>query len=73
MVTRRLGLLGASVTQHPQFNDLLQWLDQDRFDDTRVSVSSVRAATDAGPGPDPGETGQSFAHHCDRKRQPANA
>ena len=45
MVTRRLGLLGASVTQHPQFDDLLQWLDQDRFDDTRVSVSSVRAAT----------------------------
>ena len=45
MATRRLGLLGASVTQHPQFNDLLHWLDQDRFDDTRVSVSSVRAAT----------------------------
>ncbi|MFQ6539528.1 MULTISPECIES: B12-binding domain-containing radical SAM protein [Aphanothece] len=44
-VTRRLGLLGASVTQHPQFADLLQWLDQDRFADTRVSVSSVRAAT----------------------------
>jgi radical SAM superfamily enzyme YgiQ (UPF0313 family) len=43
--TRRLGLLGASVTQHPQFADLLSWLDQDRFDDTRVSVSSVRAAT----------------------------
>ncbi len=43
--TQRLGLLGASVTQHPQFSDLLQWLDQDRFDGTRVSVSSVRAAT----------------------------
>ncbi|MCU0529971.1 MAG: B12-binding domain-containing radical SAM protein [Cyanobium sp. Prado107] len=43
--TRRLGLLGASVTQHPQFADLLAWLDQDRFEDTRVSVSSVRAAT----------------------------
>ena len=43
--TRRLGLLGASVTQHPQFNELLQWLGQDRFDDLRVSVSSVRAAT----------------------------
>ncbi|CAK6687581.1 radical SAM protein [Synechococcus sp. BA-124 BA4] len=43
--TRRLGLLGASVTQHPQFDDLLSWLDQDRFEDTRVSVSSVRAAT----------------------------
>lgn len=43
--TQRLGLLGASVTQHPQFADLLQWLDHDRFEDTRVSVSSVRAAT----------------------------
>ncbi len=43
--TQRLGLLGASVTQHPQFADLLTWLDQDRFDGTRVSVSSVRAAT----------------------------
>ncbi|MEX1315566.1 MAG: radical SAM protein [Synechococcaceae cyanobacterium] len=43
--TQRLGLLGASVTQHPQFGDLLQWLDHDRFDGTRVSVSSVRAAT----------------------------
>ena len=43
--TRRLGLLGASVTQHPQFGELLDWLDQDRFDDTRVSVSSVRAST----------------------------
>ena len=43
--TRRLGLLGASVTQHPQFADLLNWLGQDRFDDLRVSVSSVRAAT----------------------------
>ena len=43
--TKRLGLLGASVTQHPQFADLLHWLDQDRFDGTRVSVSSVRAST----------------------------
>jgi len=43
--TQRLGLLGASVTQHPQFADLLAWLDQDRFEGTRVSVSSVRAAT----------------------------
>ena len=43
--TKRLGLLGASVTQHPQFGDLLHWLAQDRFDDLRVSVSSVRAAT----------------------------
>lgn len=43
--TQRLGLLGASVTQHPQFAELLAWLDQDRFEGTRVSVSSVRAAT----------------------------
>ena len=43
--TQRLGLLGASVTQHPQFDDLLTWLDGDRFEGTRVSVSSVRAAT----------------------------
>ncbi|QNJ07463.1 methylthiotransferase/radical SAM-type protein [Synechococcus sp. MEDNS5] len=45
MATRRLGLLGASVTQHPQFGDLLAWLNNARFDDVRVSVSSVRAAT----------------------------
>lgn len=43
--TRRLGLLGASVTQHPQFNDLLRWLNSEQFNDVRVSVSSVRAAT----------------------------
>lgn len=43
--TKRLGLLGASVTQHPQFAELLRWLDQDRFDGTRVSISSVRAST----------------------------
>ena len=44
-VTRRLGLLGPSVTQHPQFSELLQWLNQDCFDDIRLSVSSVRTAT----------------------------
>ncbi len=43
--TKRIGLLGASVTQHPQFSDLLNWLNQDSFDDIRLSVSSVRAAT----------------------------
>jgi len=43
--TQRLGLLGASVTQHPQFSDLLTWLDGDRFEGVRLSVSSVRAAT----------------------------
>ncbi len=44
-VTKRIGLLGASVTQHPQFNELLQWLNQDTFDGIRLSVSSVRAET----------------------------
>ncbi|QEY33488.1 radical SAM protein [Synechococcus sp. RSCCF101] len=43
--TRRLGLLGASVTQHPGFAELMDWLDQERFEDVRVSLSSVRAAT----------------------------
>ena len=37
--------MGASVTQHPQFDELLRWLNTDRFNDVRVSVSSVRAAT----------------------------
>ena len=37
--TRRLGLLGASVTQHPQFSELLRWLSLERFSDTRISVS----------------------------------
>ncbi len=44
-VTDRLGLLGASVTQHPQFAELLQWLDGPAGDGVRLSVSSVRAAT----------------------------
>ena len=43
--TKRLGLLGASVTQHPQFFDLLDWLNHDRFENIHLSVSSVRAAT----------------------------
>ena len=44
-VTNRLGLLGASVTQHPEFEDLLNWLNKDKFDDIQLSLSSVRAAT----------------------------
>ncbi len=44
-VTKRLGLLGASVTQHPEFLDLLNWLNHDRFEDLHLSVSSVRAST----------------------------
>ena len=30
-VTNRIGLLGASVTQHPEFSDLMRWLDQAQF------------------------------------------
>ncbi|MGK7912066.1 MAG: radical SAM protein [Synechococcus sp.] len=44
-VTKRLGLLGASVTQHPEFEDLLTYLERDRFDDVRVSLASVRTGT----------------------------
>ena len=43
--TKRIGLLGASVTQHPQFSELLNWLSQDGFEDMRLSLSSVRATT----------------------------
>tara|TARA_Y100001968_G_scaffold264252_1_gene253067 strand:- start:1672 stop:3171 length:1500 start_codon:yes stop_codon:yes gene_type:complete len=43
--TKRLGLLGASVTQHPQFEDFINWISQDKFNDIRLSVSSVRAST----------------------------
>ena len=44
-ITKRLGLLGASVTQHPEFSELIDWLNEDQFDDLRVSISSVRAST----------------------------
>ncbi len=44
-VTRRIGLLGASVTQHPEFSDLLKWLETDHFNDIHLSISSVRAST----------------------------
>ncbi len=43
--TNRIGLLGASITQHPQFEELLQWLNNTQFDDIRLSLSSVRAGT----------------------------
>ncbi len=43
--TKRLGLLGASVTQHPEFNNLIEWINQEKFNDIRLSVSSVRAST----------------------------
>ena len=44
-VTKRLGLLGASVTQHPEFNILLDYLSQPQFDDVRLSIASVRTNT----------------------------
>ncbi len=43
--TNRIGLLGASVTQHPDFTELLRWLSKDIFQDMHLSISSVRAAT----------------------------
>ncbi len=44
-VTNRLGLLGASITQHPEFESLLDWLDQPEFDSVRLSLASVRTNT----------------------------
>ncbi|MFQ4144756.1 radical SAM protein [Chlorogloeopsis sp. ULAP02] len=44
-VTNRLGLLGASVTQHPEFEELLNYISQPQFDDIRLSIASVRTNT----------------------------
>lgn len=44
-VTDRLGLLGASVTQHPEFEMLLDYLSQPKFDRVRLSIASVRTNT----------------------------
>ncbi|HIK31278.1 MAG TPA: radical SAM protein [Oscillatoriales cyanobacterium M59_W2019_021] len=44
-VTDRLGLLGASITQHPEFEDLLDYLGKDKFDSVRLSIASVRTNT----------------------------
>lgn len=44
-VTKRLGLLGASVTQHPEFDDLLDYLSKPKYDDVRLSIASVRTNT----------------------------
>jgi radical SAM superfamily enzyme YgiQ (UPF0313 family) len=44
-VTNRLGLLGASVTQHPEFETLLDYLNQPQFDPIRISIASVRTNT----------------------------
>lgn len=44
-VTNRLGLLGASVTQHPEFEALLDYLSQPKYADVRLSIASVRTNT----------------------------
>ncbi|MBV5259709.1 radical SAM protein [Synechococcus moorigangaii CMS01] len=44
-VTDRLGLLGASVTQHPEFEQLLDYLSQPKYADVRLSIASVRTNT----------------------------
>lgn len=44
-VTNRLGLLGASVTQHPEFDSLLDYLAKPEYDHVRLSLSSVRTNT----------------------------
>ncbi|MBD2502706.1 B12-binding domain-containing radical SAM protein [Anabaena azotica] len=44
-VTNRLGLLGASVTQHPEFSALLDYISQPKYDDVRLSIASVRTNT----------------------------
>ena len=43
--TRRLGLLGASITQHPEFEALLDYINRPEYDDVRLSMSSVRTNT----------------------------
>ncbi|HEY9690075.1 MAG TPA: radical SAM protein [Coleofasciculaceae cyanobacterium] len=43
--TNRLGLLGASVTQHPEFDRLLDHLSQSTYENVRLSVASVRTNT----------------------------
>lgn len=44
-VTDRLGLLGASVTQHPEFEALLDWLMAPERAHVRLSIASVRTNT----------------------------
>mgnify|MGYP000082411779 CR=1 FL=1 len=44
-VTDRLGLLGASVTQHPEFESLLDYLSKPQYDRVRLSIASVRTNT----------------------------
>ena len=44
-VTDRVGLLGASVTQHPEFETLLDYLSQPQYEQVRLSIASVRTNT----------------------------
>ncbi len=44
-VTNRIGLLGASVTQHPEFETLLDYLSRPEYDSVRLSLASVRTNT----------------------------
>ena len=44
-VTNRIGLLGASVTQHPEFEHLLDYLSQPKYEQIRLSIASVRTNT----------------------------
>lgn len=44
-VSDRLGLLGASVTQHPEFETLLDYLSQPNYQQVRLSIASVRTNT----------------------------
>ena len=44
-VTNRIGLLGASVTQHPEFEVLLDYLSQPKYENVRLSIASVRTNT----------------------------
>jgi radical SAM superfamily enzyme YgiQ (UPF0313 family) len=44
-VTNRLGLLGASITQHPEFETLLDFISRSQFDAVRLSLASVRTNT----------------------------
>lgn len=43
--TNRLGLLGASVTQHPEFTELLDYISQPKYEHIRLSIASVRTNT----------------------------
>lgn len=44
-VTQRIGLLGASVTQHPEFDELLDFFNHPTREDVRLSIASVRTST----------------------------